>query len=49
MYIDPTAGSLILQVLAAGALSAVAMFSRVREGLKGFFRALSPRRWAQKR
>lgn len=49
MYIDPTAGSLILQVLAAGALSAVAMFSRVREGLKSFFRALSPRRWAQKR
>ena len=49
MYIDPTAGSLILQVLAAGALSAVALFSRFREGLKVFFRALSPRRWAQKR
>ncbi len=49
MYIDPTAGSLVLQVLAAGALSAVAMFSRVREGLKHFFHSLSPRRWAQKR
>jgi hypothetical protein len=28
MYIDPTAGSLVLQVLAAGVLSAVAVFSR---------------------
>jgi hypothetical protein len=49
MYIDPTAGSLALQVLAAGALSAVALFSRVRETLKHFFRSLVPRRWAQKR
>jgi hypothetical protein len=49
MYIDPTTGSLVLQVLAAGALSAVALFARVREGLKGFFRALMPRRWAHKR
>jgi hypothetical protein len=49
MYIDPTAGSLVLQVLAAGALSALAVFSRLREGLKHFFRSLSPRRWAQKR
>ena len=49
MYIDPTAGSLALQVLAAGALSAVAMFSRVREALKTFFRSLAPRRWARKR
>jgi hypothetical protein len=49
MYIDPTAGSLVLQVLAAGALSAAVMFGKVREGLKSFFRALSPRRWAQKR
>jgi hypothetical protein len=49
MYIDPTAGSLALQVLAAGALSAVALFSRVREALKHFFRSLTPRRWAQKR
>jgi hypothetical protein len=49
MYIDPTAGSLVLQVLAAGALSAVAVFSRLREGLKNFLRPLLPRRWAQKR
>jgi len=49
MYIDPATGSLVLQVLAAGALSAVALFARVREGLKGFFRSLLPRRWAHKR
>ena len=49
MYIDPTTGSLVLQVLAAGALSAVAVFGRLREGLKQFFRSLLPRRWAQKR
>jgi hypothetical protein len=49
MYIDPTAGSLVLQVLAAGALSTVALFGRVREALKAFFRSLAPRRWAQKR
>jgi hypothetical protein len=49
MYIDPTAGSLILQVLAAGALSAVVLFGRAREGIKHFFRSLVPRRWAQKR
>jgi len=49
MYIDPTAGSLALQVLAAAALSAVAVFGRLREGLKQFFRSLLPRRWAQKR
>jgi hypothetical protein len=49
MYIDPTTGSLVLQVLAAGALSAVALFGRVREILKTFFRSLLPRRWAHKR
>jgi hypothetical protein len=49
MYIDPTAGSLVLQVLAAGALSAVAVFGRLRESLKNVFRSLLPRRWAQKR
>jgi len=49
MYIDPTTGSLVLQVLAAGALSAVAIFGRLREGLKTFFRSLAPRRWAHKR
>ena len=49
MYIDPTTGSLVLQVLAAGALSAVALFGRVRDVLKAFFRSLAPRRWAHKR
>jgi hypothetical protein len=49
MYIDPSAGSLVLQVLAAGVLSALAIFSRLRESLKQVFRSLSPRRWAQKR
>jgi hypothetical protein len=49
MYIDPTTGSLVLQVLAAGALSAVALFGRVREGLKVFFCKLDPRRRAHKR
>ncbi len=49
MYIDPSTGSLVLQVLAAGALSAVALFGRLREGLKQFVRSLLPRRWAQKR
>jgi hypothetical protein len=51
MYIDPTAGSLMLQALAAGALSALAMFSRLREGVKSFFRSLLPGRprWIGKR
>ncbi len=44
MYIDPTAGSLILQVLAAGAISAAAMVGRVREGVKHIFRSILPRR-----
>jgi hypothetical protein len=44
MYIDPTTGSLVLQILAAGVLSMVAMVSRVREAFKSFFRMLIPRR-----
>ena len=49
MYIDPTSGSLALQVLAAGALSALAMFSRAREATKAFFRNLFARgrRWSR--
>jgi hypothetical protein len=43
MYIDPTAGSLVLQVLAAAALSAVAMVGRVREGVKSFFKSFTKR------
>lgn len=44
MYIDPTTGSLVLQFLAAGILSVLAMVSRVREAVKSFFRMLIPRR-----
>jgi hypothetical protein len=50
MYIDPTTGSLVLQFLAAGILSGLAMVSRVREAVKYFFKQLIPRRgrWAGK-
>jgi hypothetical protein len=48
MYIDPTTGSLVLQILAAGVLSFMAMATRVREVVKNFFRALVPRRWSGK-
>jgi hypothetical protein len=50
MYIDPTTGSLVLQFLAAGILSVLAMASRVREAVKNFFKHLVPRRgrWAGK-
>ena len=44
MYIDPTSGSLLLQFLAAGILSLLAMVSRVREAVKSFFKSLVPRR-----
>ncbi|HET9464365.1 MAG TPA: hypothetical protein VFO71_02445 [Gemmatimonadales bacterium] len=44
MYIDPTTGSLVLQILAAGVLSVMAMATRVREGVKNFFKLLIPRR-----
>ena len=50
MYIDPTSGSLVMQVIAAGALSAMAMFGRVREVAKSFFRTSSRgRRWTGSR
>ncbi len=51
MYIDPTAGSLVLQFLAAGVLSAMVMFGRLREAVKSLFKSLVPRRgrWASKR
>lgn len=50
MYIDPTTGSLVLQFLAAGVLSALAMASRVREAVKHLFKQLIPRRgrWSGK-
>jgi hypothetical protein len=44
MYIDPSAGSLALQLLAAGVLSFMVMVGRVREAVKSFFKSLIPRR-----
>lgn len=44
MYIDPAAGSLILQVLAAGVLAITATVKTARESLKRFVRGLLPRR-----
>jgi hypothetical protein len=51
MYIDPTTGSLVLQVVAAGVISAMAMVTRVREAAKSFFRSLVARgrRWTDAR
>ncbi len=40
MYIDPAAGSLILQVLAAGVLAVTASVKSARESVKRFFRRL---------
>lgn len=50
MYIDPTTGSLVLQILAAGVLSFLAMASQVRQAVKNFFKLLIPRggRWSGK-
>lgn len=47
MYIDPTSGSLVLQIVAAAALSAVAMIARAREAAKSLGRSLVSRirRW----
>lgn len=47
MYIDPTSGSLVLQIAAAAALSAVAMMTRAREAAKAKIRDLVSRvrRW----
>lgn len=47
MYIDPSSGSLVLQVLAAAAISALAMVSRARQATMSFFRTLVSRgrRW----
>jgi hypothetical protein len=44
MYIDPAAGSLILQVLVAGILAITTTVRTVRESVKGFFRQLFQRR-----
>jgi hypothetical protein len=44
MYVDPSAGSLILQLVAAGAIAGAAMISRVRDAVKEFFRSVVSRR-----
>jgi len=44
MYIDPAAGSLILQVLAAGILAAMATIKSARESVKRLLRELFGRR-----
>jgi hypothetical protein len=44
MYIDPAAGSLILQVLVAGLLAVGTMMRTVRESVKHFVRQLFSRR-----
>jgi hypothetical protein len=44
MYIDPGAGSLILPVVAAAAISILATFSRARDALKRLFRSTGRRR-----
>ena len=48
MYIDPTAGSLMLQVIAAGVVSTLAVTARVRDAVKSFFKSLLSRRWTSK-
>jgi hypothetical protein len=50
MYLDPTSGSLVLQVIAAGAISAMAMVGRVREVTKSLIRTVfRGRRWTGSR
>ena len=44
MYIDPAAGSLILQVLIAGILAITTTMRTVREAVKQFVRQLFSRR-----
>lgn len=40
LYIDPSTGSLILQVVAAGAITAAASVKRARDSIGRFFRGL---------
>jgi hypothetical protein len=49
MYIDPLAGSMVLQFLAAGVLSVLVMVGKVRHAAKSFLRSLDPRRWISRR
>jgi hypothetical protein len=43
MYIDPNAGSLILQVIAAAVFSAVAFVGTIRRAVRAFFARLTGR------
>ena len=47
MYIDPAAGSLILQVLVAGILAVTTTIKSARESVKRFVRGLLDRRKAR--
>jgi hypothetical protein len=47
MYIDPGAGSMILQMVVAGVVSALALVTRVRQTAKSFVRSLLPGRRAE--
>jgi len=47
MYIDPAAGSMIVQVLAAAVLGALAAFRNVRTAIKDFVRNALGRRPAE--
>ena len=44
MYIDPAAGSMLLQLLAAGLVSALAFTRGVRRSVSAAFRSLFGRR-----
>jgi hypothetical protein len=44
MYIDPAAGSMVLQVLIAGVLAAMATLKSVRDSVKRFIQGLFRRR-----
>jgi hypothetical protein len=44
MYIDPSAGSLVLQVVAAVGLSALAFIGRARQAARAFFTSMFTRR-----
>jgi len=47
VYIDPSAGSLILQVLVASFLGVVASVKGARDAVKGFFKGMRGRRRAK--
>lgn len=44
MYIDPSAGSLVLQAAAAAALSGIAFFGRFRSAVREFVSSIFARR-----